>query len=253
MAKRKTNRRARTVRPALTQKKATRSARRPMRSKPATRSASSRSKPSAEDRDGQRRPPGIPRKRPPAGPDPQGTRPQQGRRARDGQGHQEARRKPATNLSGRVQAVKKALLRPQSAPPAQQNRPSAPSRPPAPDARGARPDAAIVARHGPARLGGPDGPRRSTRRVCRSTRGMTPALTGGDVDVDWENAYFSGDEAPGGDNPTPDQERRRRHRQGARRRVSGRRGAARAATRSPSATSTAGSSIRPRPRTTRTE
>jgi hypothetical protein len=37
-------------------------------------------------------------------------------------------------------------------------------------------------------------------------RGMSPAITGGDVDVDLENAYFSGDEAPGGDNPTPDQE-----------------------------------------------
>ena len=36
--------------------------------------------------------------------------------------------------------------------------------------------------------------------------GMTPALTGGDVDANWENAYFSGDEAPGGDNPTPDQD-----------------------------------------------
>src|SRR6476620_1595385 len=36
--------------------------------------------------------------------------------------------------------------------------------------------------------------------------GMTPALTGGDIDADWENAYFSGDEAPGGDNPTPDQD-----------------------------------------------
>ena len=36
---------------------------------------------------------------------------------------------------------------------------------------------------------------------------MTPAITGGDVDADWENAYFSGDEAPGGDNPTPDQDR----------------------------------------------
>ena len=35
---------------------------------------------------------------------------------------------------------------------------------------------------------------------------MTPAITGGDVDADWENAYFSGDEAPGGDNPTPDQD-----------------------------------------------
>src|SRR6185503_12094171 len=35
---------------------------------------------------------------------------------------------------------------------------------------------------------------------------MTPAITGGDVDVDVEGAYFSGDEAPGGDNPTPDQD-----------------------------------------------
>ncbi len=35
---------------------------------------------------------------------------------------------------------------------------------------------------------------------------MTPAITAGDVDVDLENAYFSGDEAPGGDNPTPDQD-----------------------------------------------
>jgi hypothetical protein len=36
--------------------------------------------------------------------------------------------------------------------------------------------------------------------------GMTPAITGGDVDTDLEQAYFSGDEAPGGDNPTPDQD-----------------------------------------------
>jgi hypothetical protein len=35
---------------------------------------------------------------------------------------------------------------------------------------------------------------------------MTPAITGGDVDADLEAAYFSGDEAPGGDNPTPDQD-----------------------------------------------
>ncbi|MPY86691.1 MAG: hypothetical protein GEU99_02070 [Luteitalea sp.] len=32
-----------------------------------------------------------------------------------------------------------------------------------------------------------------------------PALTGGDIDANWELAYSSGDEAPGGDNPTPDQ------------------------------------------------
>ncbi len=33
----------------------------------------------------------------------------------------------------------------------------------------------------------------------------SPALTGGDVDADWESAYAVGDEAPGGDNQTPDQ------------------------------------------------
>ena len=32
----------------------------------------------------------------------------------------------------------------------------------------------------------------------------SPALT--DVDADWESAYSVGDEAPGGDNPTPDQD-----------------------------------------------
>ena len=40
----------------------------------------------------------------------------------------------------------------------------------------------------------------------RDHRGMSPSITGGDVDVDVENAYFTGDEAPGGDNPSPDQE-----------------------------------------------
>jgi hypothetical protein len=34
----------------------------------------------------------------------------------------------------------------------------------------------------------------------------SPAMTGGDVDADWESAYSVGDEAPGGDNPTPDQD-----------------------------------------------
>lgn len=35
----------------------------------------------------------------------------------------------------------------------------------------------------------------------------SPAMTGGDVDADWEDAYAVGDEAPGGDNPTPGQDR----------------------------------------------
>jgi uncharacterized protein DUF6335 len=40
----------------------------------------------------------------------------------------------------------------------------------------------------------------------REHRGMSPEITAGDVDVDVEDAYFTGDEAPGGDNPTPDQD-----------------------------------------------
>jgi hypothetical protein len=37
-------------------------------------------------------------------------------------------------------------------------------------------------------------------------RNMTPEITAGDVDVNIEDAYFTGEEAPGGDNPTPDQD-----------------------------------------------
>ena len=33
------------------------------------------------------------------------------------------------------------------------------------------------------------------------------AITAGDVDADWQSAESVGDEAPGGDNPTPDQDR----------------------------------------------
>jgi len=40
---------------------------------------------------------------------------------------------------------------------------------------------------------------------ARDHRGMTD-VTGGDPDVDIEDAYFTGEEAPGGDNPTPDQD-----------------------------------------------
>lgn len=35
---------------------------------------------------------------------------------------------------------------------------------------------------------------------------FTPSITAGDDDVNVEDAYFTGDEAPGGDNPTPDQD-----------------------------------------------
>ena len=45
------------------------------------------------------------------------------------------------------------------------------------------------------------------RRARREHTEVSPDLTAGDVDADWEDAYSVGDEAPGGDNPTPDQDR----------------------------------------------
>jgi hypothetical protein len=42
-------------------------------------------------------------------------------------------------------------------------------------------------------------------RLSKMT-GAGPALTSGDIDADWEAAEAIGDEAPGGDNPTPDQD-----------------------------------------------
>jgi len=49
---------------------------------------------------------------------------------------------------------------------------------------------------------------REASKAARSQHTETgPELTGGDVDANWEDAYSVGDEAPGGDNPTPDQDR----------------------------------------------
>jgi hypothetical protein len=42
-------------------------------------------------------------------------------------------------------------------------------------------------------------------RLSKNT-GAGPVITAGDVDADWESAETVGDEAPGGDNPTPDQD-----------------------------------------------
>ena len=49
--------------------------------------------------------------------------------------------------------------------------------------------------------------RQELREARREHNETSPELTGGDVDADWEDAYAVGDEAPGGDNPTPDQDR----------------------------------------------
>jgi hypothetical protein len=49
--------------------------------------------------------------------------------------------------------------------------------------------------------------RAEMREARREHTETSPVLTGGDVDADWQEAYAVGDEAPGGDNPTPDQDR----------------------------------------------
>jgi hypothetical protein len=57
-------------------------------------------------------------------------------------------------------------------------------------------------RHGSAARTG----RAELDQTRRDHRSMSPEIAGGDVDVDVEDAYFTGEEAPGGDNPTPDQD-----------------------------------------------
>jgi hypothetical protein len=49
--------------------------------------------------------------------------------------------------------------------------------------------------------------RHELQEARREHNEVSPELTAGDVDADWEDAYAVGDEAPGGDNPTPDQDR----------------------------------------------
>jgi hypothetical protein len=48
--------------------------------------------------------------------------------------------------------------------------------------------------------------RAELKQKVRQHTSTSPALTGGDVDADWSRADSVGDEAPGGDNPTPDQD-----------------------------------------------
>jgi hypothetical protein len=43
------------------------------------------------------------------------------------------------------------------------------------------------------------------KRKFREHTSTGPKLSGGDVDADWEDAEYVGDEAAAGDNPTPDQ------------------------------------------------
>jgi hypothetical protein len=64
------------------------------------------------------------------------------------------------------------------------------------------PSSLDMVRHGTAARSG----RADMAHQRRNHMGMPESITGGDVDVDVEDAYFTGDEAPGGDNPSPDLE-----------------------------------------------
>jgi hypothetical protein len=76
-----------------------------------------------------------------------------------------------------------------------------------------RPRKTVADIHGiPSSLGGAGGASAAAsgraelkERIAKNTS-ASPALTSGDVDADWESADAVGDEAPGGDNPTPDQD-----------------------------------------------
>jgi hypothetical protein len=46
--------------------------------------------------------------------------------------------------------------------------------------------------------------RAELERRMKNDSSLTPDIAVGDVDVDLEDAYFTGDETPGGDNPSPD-------------------------------------------------
>jgi hypothetical protein len=48
--------------------------------------------------------------------------------------------------------------------------------------------------------------RAEMNQALKEHRGMSSSIAAGDVDVNVEDAYFTGEEAPGGDNPTPDQD-----------------------------------------------
>ena len=70
-----------------------------------------------------------------------------------------------------------------------------------------RPEPAVEPGPGPDASAARSGRQRAAADAEREHTETSPVMTAGDVDADWEDAYSVGDEAPGGDNPTPDQDR----------------------------------------------
>jgi len=120
-----------------------------------------------------------------------------------------ARRRPATPRKAAARKPRAASTRARAA-----SKPKAAariSRQPAPGLQRARrvltephgvPSSLDVDRHASAARTG----RAELAQHLRDHTETGPELTGGDIDADWVKAYDSGDEAPGGDNPTPDQD-----------------------------------------------
>jgi hypothetical protein len=115
--------------------------------------------------------------------------------------------KKAKKAAPKKKAAKKAS--PKAAKPAARSAPKQPRKKPNLD----RPRKTVADIHGiPSSLDANRGPsaaksgRAEMRDRLSKTTGSGPALTSGDVDADWESAESVGDEAPGGDNPTPDQD-----------------------------------------------
>ena len=123
-----------------------------------------------------------------------------------------AARKVARKAAPKKAAVKRAAVKKSAA----KKAPAAKSAPPtrgksAKPARAARP--APIRGAIPSSLGMSGGSSSSARtgreellQHIKEHNETSPAITAGDVDADWQQAYSSGDEAPGGDNPTPDQD-----------------------------------------------
>jgi hypothetical protein len=108
--------------------------------------------------------------------------------------------------------VAKSPARPRSTSPAPRPAAAAAAPGPEPRAKATRSRTAPVRQPIPSSLGIAQGAsaarsgREDLRGQIQDHTETGPAITAGDLDANWALAYSSGDEAPGGDNPTPDQD-----------------------------------------------
>lgn len=120
--------------------------------------------------------------------------------------------RPAARKAAKKKAAKKAAPKKKAARTASATA-KAPARQAAKKPNLDRPRKTVADIHGiPSSLDANRGPsaaksgRAAMKDRLSKTTGAGPALTSGDVDADWESAEAVGDEAPSGDNPTPDQD-----------------------------------------------